>query len=308
MSIDIARSQVDTQLTAIGAAKWDVRIVDNARGGKPAQKMVFTTEQILSTGILLMLRGRNAGGQDIYIRPLPEPGSGTIVLLDDLDREKLSTLSEHVKPALTVETSPGNFQAWVRVGTDLTPGEHTALAKQMAERFGGDRGCADWAHVGRLAGFANRKPKHTREDGKHHFCRVDSVCADQSQTILVQDPELIEMARRTAQEQTHVQTGQATGVQTTPAQAGPKIRADYRKFYAAAMDEKNGDKSRADYAACIKLAAAGYKKEEMVAVLVLESEKCREKGPEYGKEYAERTAEKAYGYVRGQNMVMVQTQ
>lgn len=303
MSIDIARAQVDNQLKAIGAGKWDVRIVDNAGSGKPAQKMVCTTSQLLSTSILMMLRGRNAGGQDIYIRPLPDPGAGSIVLLDDLDREKLNTLAEHVKPALTVETSPGNYQAWVRVGTDLTPGEHTALAKRMAERFGADRGCADWAHVGRLAGFANRKPKHAQADGKHHFCRVDSVCNDQSQTILEKAPELIDLARRTAQEQTPVQ---ARTQATVPTQVGPKLLADYRKFYAAAMDEKNGDKSRGDYSAAIKLAAAGYKKEEMVAVLCAESEKCREKGPEYGKEYAERTATKANEFVRGQ--VMVQTQ
>jgi hypothetical protein len=36
----------------------------------------------------------------------------------------------------------------------------TATARALAERFGGDRGAADWRHLGRCSGFENRKPRH----------------------------------------------------------------------------------------------------------------------------------------------------
>ena len=63
-------------------------------------------------------------------------------------------------PALVVETSPGNFQAWVKHPRKLDSELGTAAARALAEKFGGDTGAADWRHYGRLAGFANRKAKY----------------------------------------------------------------------------------------------------------------------------------------------------
>jgi len=62
-------------------------------------------------------------------------------------------------PCLVLETSPGRLQAWVHVCTaSLEPGLATAIARHLALTYGGDPASADWHHLGRLAGFTNRKP------------------------------------------------------------------------------------------------------------------------------------------------------
>ena len=70
-------------------------------------------------------------------------------------------------PAVLVETSPGNFQAWLNHGKQLERSLSTAVAKNLATKFHGDLGSADWRHFGRLAGFTNRKEKYRQRDG--HF-------------------------------------------------------------------------------------------------------------------------------------------
>src|SRR5947207_214603 len=70
-------------------------------------------------------------------------------------------------PAVLVETSPCNFQAWLNHGKELERSLSTAVAKTLAARFHGDLGSADWRHFGRLAGYTNRKEKYRHPDG--HF-------------------------------------------------------------------------------------------------------------------------------------------
>ena len=60
-------------------------------------------------------------------------------------------------PAAIVETSPGNYPAWLKHPERLSKEVSTAAARALAEKFGGDRGAADWRHFGRLSGFTNRK-------------------------------------------------------------------------------------------------------------------------------------------------------
>src|SRR5947207_5531477 len=68
-------------------------------------------------------------------------------------------------PAVLVETSPCNFQAWLNHGKELERSLSTAVAKTLAAKFHGDLGSADWRHFGRLAGFTNCKEKHRQPDG-----------------------------------------------------------------------------------------------------------------------------------------------
>ena len=76
-------------------------------------------------------------------------------------------------PAVIVETSPGNFQAWLKHPERLSKEVGTAAARTLAEKFGGDRGAADWRHFGRLAGFTNRKAKYLdASTGLYPFVRL----------------------------------------------------------------------------------------------------------------------------------------
>lgn len=75
-------------------------------------------------------------------------------------------------PALVVETSPGNFQAWLKHQRILPKQLSTAAARALAHEFGGDLGAADWRHFGRLCGYTNRKPKYVQENGLYPFVKL----------------------------------------------------------------------------------------------------------------------------------------
>jgi hypothetical protein len=82
-------------------------------------------------------------------------------MVDDLAVGAVSAMkAAGFNPAVVVETSPGNYQAWLKHPERLSKEISTAAARALAEKFGGDRGSADWRHFGRLAGFVNRKVKH----------------------------------------------------------------------------------------------------------------------------------------------------
>ena len=104
------------------------------------------------------LRYQNRDGRNIYIRP---HGEHNLSLVDDLNRDAILAMKRQgFSPALVVQTSPGNYQAWLKHPEELNRELGTAAARALAERFGGDRGAADWRHFGRLAGLTNRKAKY----------------------------------------------------------------------------------------------------------------------------------------------------
>src|ERR1039457_250122 len=112
------------------------------------------------------LRLQNRNGRNIYIRPR---GEHNLSLIDDLTAASIERMkAEGFQPALVVETSPGNFQAWLKHSRILSRGLGTAAARALAQEYDGDLGAADWRHFGRLAGFTNRKEKY-KADGLFPF-------------------------------------------------------------------------------------------------------------------------------------------
>jgi hypothetical protein len=61
-----------------------------------------------------------------------------------------------------VQTSPGNYQAWIKHAESLDKELGTAVARELAGRFGGDVKAADWRHFGRLASFRTTTEKYKR--------------------------------------------------------------------------------------------------------------------------------------------------
>lgn len=116
------------------------------------------------------LAAENAKGHHIYIRPF---GLSQLTLIDDLNRNSLDTLIDTgYTPACVVETSPGNFQAWLKHAFALSAQEGTVAAKILAEKFGGDPNSADWRHFGRLAGFTNPKPQYRLQNGLYPYSQL----------------------------------------------------------------------------------------------------------------------------------------
>jgi hypothetical protein len=113
------------------------------------------------------LRLKNGRGRNIYIRP---SGEHRLTLIDDIGWRTVGRLKEEgFEPAVIVETSPGNFQAWLDHGEVLPKELSTFVARILTRRFLGDPASADWRHYGRLAGFTNRKEKYRRASGLYPF-------------------------------------------------------------------------------------------------------------------------------------------
>jgi hypothetical protein len=130
---------------------------------------VWNSETILKS--VAWLRHQNRAGRNIYIRP---KGEHDLSMVDDLTTDAISTMRQAgFSPAVVVETSPGNYQVWLKHSERLTKEVSTAAARALAEKFCGDRGAADWRHFGRLAGFTNRKAKYfDASSGLYPFVRL----------------------------------------------------------------------------------------------------------------------------------------
>jgi len=157
---------VRRQLAAMGCDRYAIGVRDPARGMLTRQGSA--DEIVAGIG---WLKAMNVQGNDISVRPV---GSSGLVLVDDLSATALKELNrDGLTPAAVAETSAGTYQAWVRVSDGpLLPDIATEAAREMAARYGGDPNSADWRQEGRLAGFTNQQPEHTRADGQQPYVRL----------------------------------------------------------------------------------------------------------------------------------------
>jgi len=162
---------VAQQLVAMGSELFEIGLYNPSVG--PGESVMIP--RVWDAGTVLKsvpwLRHQNCEGRNIYIRP---KGEHDLNLVDDLTVDAVSAMKEMgFNPAITVETSPGNFQAWLKHPERLSKEVSTATARALAEKFGGDRGAADWRHFGRLSGFTNRKAKYfDARTGLYPFVRL----------------------------------------------------------------------------------------------------------------------------------------
>ena len=82
-------------------------------------------------------------------------------------------------PCAVVETSAGNFQAWLKHSMVLPKLVGTFVAQTLAARYDADPSAADWRRFGRLPGFTNCKPKYRKPDGLFPFVRLRSHTGQQ---------------------------------------------------------------------------------------------------------------------------------
>lgn len=169
--------------TAIAAlnAPLDIGFVFPPKPGAARGYGQWTNRDLSPGDIIAMLpnaAAANARGGNVYFRlgPSVTDGHPGIVMLDDLTDSAIDQLSrDGLEPCLVVETSPGNYQAWVRLIAAGSVGyaAMTAVARHMARTYGGDERAISPRQPGRLPGFTNRKPKHQMDDGKFPFVRLN---------------------------------------------------------------------------------------------------------------------------------------
>jgi hypothetical protein len=159
---------VQKMLAALDAPAYDIGVLSD-RGMLPGLSDL-NAEGILSR--LSLLKAHNVRGAHIYIRPA---GEHCITVLDDLNSDSVAQLTaDGYEPCAVVETSPGNFQSWLK-HDDLYPAPlSTFIAQTLAKRYHADPNAADWRRFGRLPGFTNCKPKYRMGNGLYPFVLLRS--------------------------------------------------------------------------------------------------------------------------------------
>jgi hypothetical protein len=284
MTKNPTQEAVERQVSAMSAVLFEVGLFKPADPAGPAKEpeMLPRTWDIRtllkSVG---WLKYQNSIGRNIYIRP---KGEHSLSLVDDLTAANIERMKkEGVEPCLIVETSPGNFQAWVNHGEVLPRAESTAAARTLAERFGGDKGAADWRHYGRLAGFTNRKEKYRQPDGLFPFVRLIDAAP---RRVYTEAPALLAALRADLDKRHQERQRSVPTPQHRPSGALLTIE-DFR-----AKPEYSGDGNRVDLAYALYALSHGVS--ETAVRTAIASRDLSKKGNEVRRaDYIDRTIRKA---------------
>jgi hypothetical protein len=164
------------QLAAMPHELYLVRLIHNLTQRPFPGERLWTADQLLHLATIRFLRARNREGCDIYVQPYSQDHNAGYILVD-LDRAEPTIIAAMAAqghdPCVVLQTSPGHLQAWVHVSsTPVPPALASAIGKRLALAYGGDRASTDWRHLGRLAGFTNRKPQRRTHGGYPPWVKV----------------------------------------------------------------------------------------------------------------------------------------
>jgi hypothetical protein len=278
---------VQSQIQAMGADVFEVGLFkpDAFRGEPIMVPRVWDDDALLRS--IGWLRHENRDGRNIYIRP---KGEHNLSLIDDLTAGAIAEMMRSgFRPASVVETSPGNFQAWLKHPLQLSKEMGTAAARALAHRFGGDLGAADWRHYGRLAGFTNRKEKYRdARTGMHPFVKLVHASGEiysEATSLLSQVRAEVEEQERAAQQRrmAFADSSRQSMSRTTRLKSIDQFRADPK--YGA-------DGTRIDLAFAIYALTHGSTTAE-VEVAIRTRDLSHKGGEKRQADYVERTIKKA---------------
>jgi hypothetical protein len=166
--VDRTLTAVRNMLKALDAPAYDIGIL-STRGMLPGLSNL--PAEVVESRVPLF-KSHNARGAHIYIRP---SGEHRFTVLDDLDQDGIGRLtSDGYEPCAVIETSTGNFQAWLKHDGVYLTEISTFVAQTLAGRYQADPSAADWRRFGRLPGFTNCKPKYRKENGLYPYVLLRS--------------------------------------------------------------------------------------------------------------------------------------
>jgi RepB DNA-primase from phage plasmid len=281
---------VRKQIKAMGCEVFEVGLFKPTATGKEPVMLPRTWDAEALLRSVSWLKHQNRDGRNIYIRP---SGEHNLSLVDDLTAASVGAMRKAgFTPALVVQTSPGNFQAWVKHPEILDKEAGTAAARALAQQFGGDPGAADWRHFGRLSGYTNRKDKYRASDGLYPFVRL----MESSGTEYDKGKEFISIIR------TQVEMDRAERLRI--AEAARSARSDndglLKSIDMFRADPKYaGDGTRVDLAYAVYAVSHGAADAEITAALY--SRDLRHKGSQKRQDdYVRRTIQKALAASKGE--------
>jgi DNA primase RepB-like protein len=263
MSASITETVIRQQLSAMGSGRFEVGVMH--KDYRMVLRRDQSVEQICKC--IRWLRRENTSGAHIFVRA---EWPHALSLIDDVGADTLEEMDKMgFEPVVVVETSPDNFQVWLNHGRVLS-GRFlsTLVARQLASRFGGDRGSSDWRHFGRLAGFTNQKKERRLDSGLQPFVKL-RCCEGRVYSRAAEFLREVEALKRALLSQRELRKLARPWQSDGPVRAIASFHADSR--YA-------GDLHRADMAWALHAAAHGLSREQ-IEHEILNSRDLSKKGP-----------------------------
>ena len=232
-------------------------------------------------------------GENIYYTPLSDDRHH--ILIDDLTRDSLQRLQEDgFRPAVVLESSPGNFQCLLtipKLGTEHDRDVGNRITERLNREYGDKKLCG-CIHPHRAPGFENRKPKHRREDGGYPQVKLlfaeHRECGKARALTRRIDREYAEAAeKRLAERRTF---------QMPNFRPGDPAAAYYAHLENIRRHLTIEDYSRVDAMIALRMRANGHSREAVEETIRACAPTIREKqtGRNWQR-YAERTSDYAFG-------------
>jgi hypothetical protein len=143
--------------------EWNIAVLDLQAGRWVVQP---------NSWIIPYLKAENSKGRHILMQPASQI-QPTYLLADDLTWSGIK--NQHMAPdhsfkpgRMVVETSPGNYQVWIRSARPLSLEEK----RHWLRRLRSDPGADPNGRWGRCPGFRNRKEIHRRPDGGYPLSKL----------------------------------------------------------------------------------------------------------------------------------------
>lgn len=288
---DRTTEALERQIEALGVARFEIGIRE-AETGKIINR--FMTKKEVKDNAAWLKR-MNAKGHDIYIRPSGEHG---LVLIDDLNQKALKAMNDKgLKAAAIIQTSPGNYQAWVKLSDEPVPAEIRKIAARgFAKEFGGNPSSADSKHYGRLAGFTNQKPKYNHQ-GKQPYVlahECSGVASKAATEYLEKIKTHLAIAELALERKTRLDSIKAyTTTRYEPIDPAQEYQRQAKRLF-----ERYGDKadlSKIDWMISLDMAkSAKFSQKDIEKAIQKCSPNIESRKAGHLEDYAKRTAEKAW--------------
>jgi hypothetical protein len=253
-----ARAMLDI-FASVGATRFDMTST-NCTGNKQWFRRGVPLAD-LAPILAAMLDGATAQQRNLIVRP---HGPGTsFIQLDDLKADQLARLAPAV--FLTLETSPGNFQAWLAIRGR----EDKEFARRVRRGAGADETASG---ATRIAGSLNFKDKYApnfpRVAIRHARPGHLTTAADLDRLGIVAPPE------------------DFAPLPPPRAVSGNRTWPSYAHALDGAPLDSEGqgpDRSRADFVWCMTAITWGFGVDEAAERLMEESSKARGNGKTYAR-------------------------
>ncbi|MCR1320652.1 DNA-primase RepB domain-containing protein [Enterobacter soli] len=298
--------QFELYAEAVGAERYRVTSIKMQADGRKQTFILdkkdgitrgFTPQEIEQrTPEMLRLQRRD---ENLYYTPLSDKKHH--ILIDDMNREKLERLiRDGYRPAVVLESSPGNYQAIITV-----PKLGTAHDKDVGNRLSdalnreyGDPKLSGAIHPHRAPGYENRKPKHQREDGSYPEVRLLKAERRECVKALALSSQIdAEYQRQAALKAQQPERSKAKPALELAAASGSAIDA-YQRHYRDVIKRQRGgevDLSRVDSMIAVRMRVTGHDQAAIEGAIRQCAPATRQKdeGRDWN-DYAQRTARYAY--------------